>query len=298
MTDKDKEISALISLIDDPNAEIYKLVEEKLINRGKDIIDILEDAWESAQNSVVQERVENIIQKIQFSEIYNNIKEWLNSEENELLTGAFYIAKIHYPNIEFDDIIKKYDIIKQDIWLEINNNLTALEKVKILNHIIFEIHKFTKTSDEEDFYAISNCMINTVLDTKKGNPISLGILYASLAQDLNLPVYGVNLPKNFVLGYKDASEFTRFEDDFTNDVLFYINPFNKGAVFGKREIDYYLKQMKITPEKSHYKLCSNIETIERLILTLMHSYKLSNNTARIEQMKSVLKLFNEKLSRQ
>lgn len=288
----DKEILALISLIDDPNAEIYKVVEQKLINKGKDIIETLEDAWGAAENQIFQERVESIIQKIQFSDIYNDLKSWSQSDAQDLLTGAYYIAKIHYPNISYEEVLKQYDAVKKDIWLEINDNLTALEKVKILNHIIFDVHKFSKTQNVEEFYSISNCMISRLLETKKGNPISLSILYASLAQELGLPIYGVNLPKNFILGYKDLSEFTKNSDDFTDNVLFYINPYNKGSVFGKREIDYYLEQMKIEQQDSYYQICTNKETLERLILTLIHAYNKSDNNEKKEQMKQIFALFS------
>ena len=72
---------------------------------------------------------------------------------------------------------------------------------------------------------------------EKGNPITLGILYISLAQELGIPIYGVSIPRNFILAYVDEYNLN---DPYEEDILFYINPYNNGKVLGEREIDYFL----------------------------------------------------------
>ncbi len=64
-------------------------------------------------------------------------------------------------------------------------------------------------------------MINQVLESKKGNPISLAAVYMLIAQKLKLPIFGVNLPNLFVLIYK------------SEELNFYINVFNRGVIFSK-----------------------------------------------------------------
>jgi hypothetical protein len=54
-----------------------------------------------------------------------------------------------------------------------------------------------------------------------------------IAQRLNLPVYGVNLPNLFVLTYRSASG------------QFYINVFNRGLIFTKKDIDQYIDQLNL-----------------------------------------------------
>ncbi|MCK4661586.1 MAG: transglutaminase family protein [Bacteroidales bacterium] len=268
----EKELQALVNLLDDPNNEIFEVIQPRLLNQGTEIIPFLEKAWENSFNELFQQRIEDIIQKIQFSNTSNALSNWANTQSDNLLEGAYLIAKYQYPDIDYDDILKKIDIIKQDIWLELNENLTALEKIKIINHILFEIHGFRRNST--NFYSPQNYYINNVLETKKGNPISLSIIYAVIAHKLNLPIYGINLPKNFILAYKDELVAKHaFEDDNDEGVLFYINPYNKGAVFGKREIDFFIKQYKLEYQKSYFTPCSNKEIIKRLIINLIETYK-------------------------
>jgi hypothetical protein len=105
-----------------------------------------------------------------------------------------------------------------------------------------------------------------------------------------LPIYGVNLPKNFILAYKD--EFRRSDSqDEADDILFYINPYNKGAVLGRREIDYFIQQQKIKTDKSFYIPCSNKDIVIRLISNLILSYEKLGFNDKIERLKELLKVF-------
>ena len=259
---ENSEINAMISLLDDRDNEIVRTVTENLLSKGIEIIPELEIAWEEAIDEKIQGKIEFLIQEIQFAAAKEDLRTWIRSGAQDILEGAFYVARMNYPDLSFQSINNLIDKIKNDVWLEINNNLTALEKVKILNYIIFEIHKFGR--NQSDFYAPQNSYINLVIESKKGNPISLAIIYLSVAWKLGLPVYGVNLPKNFILAYKDEYRHHDAADEM-EDVLFYINPYNKGAVLGRREIDHFITQQQMKMQKSYSEWClkKNL-TISRL----------------------------------
>jgi len=277
-----KNIQALFQLLDDPSNEVYHYVAKNILQQGEEIIPELEKVWETSFNEFLQERIENLIQEIQFKATLSQLKEWKDSGATDIFEGAFLIARYQYPELKVDTVKKTFNKIKRDAWLELNNNLTALEKTRILNHILYDMYGFSGNST--NVHAPQNAFINHVLDTKKGNPITLGILYMALASQLDMPVYGINLPKHFILGYVDP-----LYQSLTNEkeILFYINPFNKGAVLGKRDIDYFLKQQKIKPDKSYYYPCSNIEIIQKLVLNLVYSYEKLGYPEKVEAMKTI-----------
>lgn len=283
----DNKIKALLQLLDDPNEEVFMHVSKNILNQGPCIIPELEKVWETSLNVILQERIENLIQEIQFSSIQNQLKKWKDEGAQNILEGAFYIAKYQYPDLKFEQVEKLLANLKRDIWLEINNNLTALEKTRVMNHVFYELYGFSGNSS--NFYAPQNSYINLVLETKKGNPVSLGIIYIALAQSLDIPIYGVSMPKNFILSYIDQFNVELSEN---KDVLFYINPYNKGTVLGKREIDYFLKQQKLEPEKSYYQPCSNIEIIKKLILNLIYSYEKLGYPDKVEDMQKLYNIVN------
>lgn len=282
-----KNIKALLQLLDDPSDEVFMHVAQNILKQGEDIIPELEKAWETSLNEVLQQRIEDLIQEIQFTSTLKLLEDWKENNSTDLLKGAYLIAKYQYPDLKYDGILEAFGKIKQDAWLEISENLTALEKVRVLNHIFYQIHGFAGNST--NFFAPQNSYINHVFDTQKGNPLTLGIIYIALAQSLNIPIQGVSMPRNFILAYLDEFDIN---ESYENEILFYINPYNKGTVLGKREIDYFLKQQKLEPKDTYYKPCSNITIIKKLILNLLYSYEKLGYPDKVEGIKKLYEIVN------
>ena len=280
-----KEVNALISLLDDPDESIFNNIREKLISIGNDIIPELEAAWENSFDPLIQNRIEDIIHHIQFEKISTELKIWSKSPNQNLLQGVLLVNKYQYPDVDEAKIKKHLEQIKQDVWLELNDNLTALEKVKVINHIIFDVHNFS--GNTSNYHAPQNSYLNNVLESKKGKPLSLSILYTIVAQDLKIPIHGVNLPEHFILAYKDQNNILP-ESEKKSNVLFYINAFSKGAVFSKREIDMFLKQLKVDPRPSFFEPCSNLEIIKRLLRNLVNSYEKLGYPRKSQELGSLL----------
>ncbi len=282
-----REIQAMISLLDDTDYEVINSVTGNLVKQGTEVIPELEKAWEGSLNEKIQVRLENLIQEIQFNGVKKDLERWIRTGAEYVLEGAFHVARFQFPDISIGKLNEYVENIRKDVWIEINSNLTALEKVKILNYIIFDLHKFTRNND--DFYSPQNSFINVVFESKKGNPISLAIVYLAVASKLELPIYGVNLPKNFILAYKDEFRHRDAADE-SEDILFYINPYNKGAVLGRREIDYFISQQQLKPHPSFYVPCSNTDIIARLMNNLILSFEKLGQTEKITRMKELLRV--------
>jgi len=254
------ELEALISLLDDPDAKIYSEVKSKLISFGDEVIPHLENAWEASFDHLLQDRIEDIVHFLQFDSVKRNLTTWKNDKTHNLIDAAIIVAEHQYADINKEEITDFIDKVTQEVWLEMNDNLTALEKVKVLNHIIFEVYGFH--GNKKNINSPQNSYINNVIETKIGNPITLSIVYLAICQKLNIPIYGVDVPQHFVLAY--AEEF--------NEVLFYMNVFNRGFVFNKYDIDKFLAQLNLTPEEQFYTPCSNLAIIRRLVQHLIYTY--------------------------
>jgi regulator of sirC expression with transglutaminase-like and TPR domain len=282
-----KELNALITLLEDPDKAVFNVISVNIINQGVTVVHLLEKAWATSSSELVQQRIESIIHSIQFNGTMENFQKWVSSGAQDLLEGAFYLSLYQYPDTEYATIEKAIEKIKKDVWLELNENLTALEKVKILNHIIYDIHGFT--SNTSNFFAPQNQFINQVLETKKGGPVALAILYSTIAQRLGLPIYTVNLPKNFILAYKDRFKATQ-TDDPKDSILFYINPFNKGSLLGRVEIDLFLNHQNIELKDEFYLPCSNRVTIAQLISSLTYSFEKLGDREKLHDLSLMMKI--------
>ena len=284
---KKSEINALVDLLDDPDDQIYEHIRSKLFALGEVAIPILESAWEfsfpSGQPSNIilfQNRIENLIHDIQFNIVCNQLTNWAKYDQDNLLSGTLLVTKYQYPDLERDKVLDQVSRIRNYAWLELDDSLTPFENIQLVNKVLFDIHGFS--GNTKNFHAPQNSFINNVLESKKGNPLSLSILYLVICKALNIPVRGVNLPKHFIIAYMNGE-----------DVEFYINPFSKGTVFGSRDINDFLIQLEIEPRKSYYAPCGNFEMVMRILINLQYTYDKLGYPDKIRDINLLMKALNK-----
>ena len=278
------EVNSLIRLLDDPDSEIYDHVHQKLLSYGVEAIQYLESAFEQAFDSIQQERIANLVHEIQFSTLKTDLQLWHQGGSFDLLQGILIINRYQYPDLDEQKVINQVEAIKRDIWLQMMNEASPVEQIKLMNHVFYSIHGFSgNTTNHRD---PQNSFISQVLETKKGNQISLAIIYSIIAQKLDIPVYGVNLPQHFILAYLDESQETEFE----GGILFYINAFNKGFIFGRRDVDMFLKQLNLKFDKQFYEPCSNADIIKRVIRNLISAYEHLGSSEKVDELNELLEL--------
>src|SRR3546814_7022336 len=88
-----KEIDSLIKLLDDPDAEVFQHVEQKLIMMGPEVIDRLETVWGQSFDVMLQTRIENLVHKIQFEDVLQELELWKLSGSFDLLQGLIIARK-------------------------------------------------------------------------------------------------------------------------------------------------------------------------------------------------------------
>ncbi|MDH5366757.1 MAG: transglutaminase-like domain-containing protein [Cyclobacteriaceae bacterium] len=272
---EEKELKALVSLLDDEDQQIITHVETKILSLGKTIIPLLEAQWENSFSPNTQSRIENLIHTLQFRLLQDRLIHWKESESEDLLKGMWVIATYLYPDLEFEKLQKEIEQIYYEAWLEQKDNMHPYDQVRSLNNVLF--HKLKFRGNTRNFHAPANSLINNVLESKKGNPISLSIIYSLVAQKMNIPIYGVNLPNMFIVTYK-SNAVTQF----------YINPFNKGIIFTREDIDSYIGELNLSPAKEFYEPCSNIDIIKRVLRNLANAFEQLGDHSKNNEVKMLL----------
>ncbi len=280
------EIDALVKLLDDPDEEVFSHVQGKLLEYGNDVITYLETAWEQSLDTLLQERIENIVHAIQFTNVKEDLNLWYQSGAFDLIQGALILNRYQFPDLNEQAIISQIEEIKTEVWLGLQYEMSSIEKIKLINHVFY--NQFGFSGNTKNHHDPQNSYLNQVLESKKGNQISLAIIYATIAQKLDIPVYGVNLPQHFILGYIDETN-----KDKEYDVLFYINAFNKGAIFGKHDVDQFLRQLNLEPQPGFYTPCSNAEIIRRVIRNLISAYEKLGAMEKAEELKELQEILSD-----
>lgn len=282
----EKKLKALIYLLDDSDEEVFKIAEDALLKEEVSIVPILMETLLNTSSFIYQERLKALILNLEFKNIKHELRKWV-LDSDDLLYGAYIVAKYVYPSLKYEEINTEVTKIKTDIWLELSDNHTAIEKVRILNHVLFNIYDFSR--NKKDIFSPDNSLINSVLKSKRGNLISIAILYSVIAQRLDMPVYGVSLPANFVLAYMDdTSDLVKTDSGIEGAVLFYVNPINEGLILGKKEIEFFIRQQKLDFKVSYFLPCSNHEIIRRLLNNLVVSYEAEENREKVEELEQLL----------
>lgn len=280
------EINSLIKLLDDPDQEIYTHVHDKLLTYGPSAITYLESAFEQAFDSIQQERIANLVHEIQFDMLKKDLELWHQSGAFDLLRGALIINKYQYPDLDEQKIINQIEAIKRDIWMQMMFEGSPSDQVKLINHVLYNIYGFSgNTTNHQD---PQNSYLSQVLESKKGNQISLAIIYSVVAQKLDIPIYGVNLPQHFILAYMDESTKSEFE----SGILFYINAFNKGFIFGRRDVDMFLKQLNLSIDKQFYEPCTNTDIVRRILRNLISAYENLGSLEKVRELNELLAILS------
>jgi len=271
---KEKELKALVSLLEDEDFEVIKHVEDKIISIGNEVIPFLEKEWESSFNPTIQRKIEELIHMLQFDYLKIRLQEWIEEGAKDLLTGVWIVATYQYPDLEFSFLKKEVEQLYDEVSSEFKKDLHPYDQIKLINGTLFEKLKFK--SNTKNFHSPGNSMLNVVLETKRGNPISLCVLYILMAQKLELPIYGVNLPNLFICTYK------------TEEHQFYINAFNKGLIFSKSDIENYIQQLHLNSMDLFFEPCANSDIVKRILRNLIISFEKIGDHEKSDEVKQLL----------
>jgi hypothetical protein len=269
----ENKLASLISLLDDPDEAVFKLIQGQILSEGISIVERLEHIWETSLDDLMQRRIELLIQTIQLNDTQEKIKKWANNEILDLFEGVFLISRYQYPGLKIKNIQAQIDKIKKEVWLEYKANFTSLEKITILNHVFFNRYKFKV--DRSHNVSPQNCFINRVLDTRKGYSISVAILYMLVGRALQLPLQYYDFEESPLIGYADEkmSTFAVGEEQNKQLAIFYVNTSNKGAIIGPREVEYFLQSGEVLEGKKSLEPCTDRQIIKCLVEKLRDDYR-------------------------
>lgn len=277
---KDSELKALVVLLDDDDQEVVAHVEDQIRSLGTGIIPFLEQEWEINFNPTLQRRIEDLIHQLQFELVQERLAEWEAGDQEDLLEVLWLICTYQYPDLEYSDLAQQIELNYIETWRELKDDLSPFDQVKIINSVLFDKLKFR--ANTKNFHSPANSMISSVLETKRGNPISLSCIYLLIARKLDLPIYGVNLPNLFILTYK------------TPQLQFYINVFNKGLIFSKEDIENYIEHLQLEPVESYFEPCSHMEIAIRFMRNLIVSFEKLGEYHKTDEIKLLLKALGKR----
>jgi len=283
-----KDINALLRLIDDPDNEVYDTVASTLLNYGREIIPSLEQLWEVTEDEGVQERIELLIHRVHFNDLQHDLLEWSNAKHPELLRGAILVAKFQFPDLNVPAILSQFDHIRRNVWLELNNYLTPVEQVNVFNSILYSFYKLQghELTERDPKYFF----INQVLENRQGNSYTIGVIYLALAEILDIPIFAVDVPRQFIFAYIDTM-YNLFDPAYTgsSQVQFYVDPIS-GMIYTQQDVDNYLHKIKAENMGSIRSPMQNRQIIYKMMEELCLCYRYRREEQKADELQQLMKL--------
>lgn len=275
------EISALLTLLDDPDEEVFGAVSQKIIGYGKPIIPNLEHLWETNPDEHTQERIEVLIHRLHYRDLAEEFRVWGLSGHHDLMMGAILACRFQYPDISPASILQEVEKIRRNIWLELNNYLTPLEQINIVTSILYSYYGLK--GNEINYQEPGEFMLHKIIEAKRGNQLGNGVLYLVLCELLDIPVKAIHIPRQSVIAYfKPGYSEENLADPFKK-IEFFIDP-SSGQAFTHKDVESYFKRISVPLTASFFRPQSNKKVIRTLLEELAKCFDDDKNRYKKEEL--------------
>jgi regulator of sirC expression with transglutaminase-like and TPR domain len=199
-------------------------------------------------------------------------------------------SKFQYPEISTASTLQEMEKLRRNICLELNHYLTPLEQVRIVTGILYGYYGLK--SNELGYNNVNDFLLHKVVETKRGNQISNGILYLILCDLLDIPVKAIDLPKQFVLAYFKPGYSSELEEQHINKIEFFIDP-TSGQVFSHKDVEAYFKRISVPPVHAYFKPYSNKRVIQNLLEEMAKCFDDEKNFYKSEELLQLAALLDQ-----
>jgi regulator of sirC expression with transglutaminase-like and TPR domain len=169
--------------------------------------------------------------------------------------AALEIASIQFPGLEAEPFLDRLNELASQLGDRLRNFNDGRDFVETAQRYLFQELGFH--GNEENYEDPLNCCLNQVLERRTGIPISLSVMYMEIARRLAMPVFGISLPRHFIIQFDDGNYDT------------YIDPFNGGrtitpmecfALAGARVADPLLLS-RASPKQIVMRMLQNLQRV-------------------------------------
>jgi len=224
---EERERQALLNLLADEDPQVYTAVRKRIVSFGPAVCEWLRPHTLSSDPHLRRHSQEIILH----FERCEADREFLlfclhKGEDLDLETGALLLARTTYPEANSEAYSALLDSFADDIAPRLDAGLKPRELLGVVNRHLFQELGFR--GDEATYFDPRNSYLNQVLDRRKGNPISLCLVYLLVARRLRLPIAGIGLPGHFVCRYQSSVDSV------------YIDAFDQGRLLTKADCVQFL----------------------------------------------------------
>jgi len=170
--------------------------------------------------------------------------------------AALELARIQYPELEDQPFLDRLNELAARLGDRLRNFNDGRDFVETAQRYLFQELGFH--GNEEDYHNPLNSCLNQVLERRTGIPVTLSVMYMEIARRLHMPVFGIGLPRHFILQFDDGNYAT------------YIDPFHGGRTITAREC--FLLAGAQVPDLNMLRRVSKKQIVMRMLQFMRGAY--------------------------
>ena len=144
-----------------------------------------------------------------------------HSRDINLARAALYIAAEQEPDLDVVAYLGRIALLSDAARKMLPGRHSVYDAIHTINELMFNVEGFRGNRD--NYNDPKNCLLNHVIDEKRGIPITLSIVYVEIARRLGHGLRGVGMPGHYLLAAgRGASEV-------------FVDPFNNGGLLSRKE---------------------------------------------------------------
>jgi len=137
-----------------------------------------------------------------------------------LVEAGVSIAQDEFPQLDTQAVLAEIDALAAKLRRRFPADAVPVQRLRWLNRFFF--HELGFAGNVNDYYDPHNSYLHLVLETRRGIPITLAVLYMELATQIGLTARGVSFPGHFLVKLRMATGQQQGEvviDPFTGQSL-------------------------------------------------------------------------------
>ncbi len=258
------EIKGLINLLKDSEQKTLELIAKQINSIDHSSLKTLDSmANESEDNALVDNWYQVSRLSLEFA-----IKDWKRFPDLE--TGTYLVAKLENPGIDSIKCKEKLDEMAHRAGELLAPDASEEDVIKAINQILFDEENFS--GNQIFYYDLKNNFIDSVFETKTGNPITLSTIYILIARRLKVKAEGIGTPGHFIIKIGDK----------------FIDPFFNGKEISKEECQIRAQELGVFWREEYLQPVDDLAIISRSLRNLVAIYKKEKNFAKSADVAEIL----------
>lgn len=271
----EKALRSLVTLLEEEDPASFDLVRRQILGVGAAIMPYLDELRPAATPEMAI-RLETVAGEVRFQDLRRDFVRLSLAKLPDLEDGAMLISRFGFPGVDAAVYRAWLDRVAAAVAADMPAEAGIGESVRRLSNHLFQSLGFA--GNETRYYDADNSYLSRVIDTRRGIPVTLTVLFMLLARRLRLPVYGVGTPGHFLAGFKE-----------TGTALF-VDCFRGGQLMTLPEVKRMLVRNGYDWRPELGKPVGSREILARMLRNLISIYQKNGNVDRAERISTLVEI--------